>query len=142
MNMADSKSFLGTGWSFPPTFERQEGRVETVSGVEDIRQSLTILFDTALGERVLQPKYGASLQDYVFEPVSTTLIHFIHDLLRAAIIYHEPRINLEDVSIDTSRAHEGMLQIEVEFIVRSTNSRFNFVYPFYLEEGTDISTIT
>lgn len=136
--MAQNRSFLGTGWSFPPTFNKAAKGVEMVSDLEDIRQSLTILLDTALGERVMQPKYGASLQDMVFEPITSSMVSLIEDIVQTAIIYHEARIQLLNVSIDTSQEVQGLLPIEITFIVRSTNSRFNFVYPFYIAEGTDI----
>ena len=134
--MADNQSFLGTGWSFPPTFDRNLKSVLMVSDLEDISQSLTILLDTTLGERVMQPKYGANLDNMVFEPINTTTLAEIDDIVRTAIIYNEPRIQLIEVNMSTELQNEGMLPINIVFEVRSTNSRFNFVYPFYLKEGT------
>ena len=32
-------------------------------------------------------------------------------------------------------ARNGFLKIEVDYVIRSTNSRFNFVYKYYLQEG-------
>lgn len=106
-----------------------------VSGLEDILQSLIILFDTSLGERVMQPKYGASLKDFIFEPMNTALLIYLEDLTRTAIIYHEARIELLGVHISTEFMVEGRLDFNISFIVRGTNSRYNFVYPFYLKEG-------
>src|SRR5207253_1272086 len=51
-----ARSFLGTGWSFPPEF--RAGGVVMTDDEEDIRASLAVLFRTAPGERFLQPKYG------------------------------------------------------------------------------------
>ncbi|VTP99707.1 PAAR domain-containing protein [Sphingobacterium daejeonense] len=36
-------NFLGTGWAFPPEFNKTSNTVEMVSAVEDIDQSLNIL---------------------------------------------------------------------------------------------------
>ena len=140
----ESSTHLGTGWGFPPTFEREAahgtsaapspGRVGMVSNEVDIAQSLQILFNTALGERVMQPDYGADLKNQVFEPMNASVLTFIEDLLRTAIIYHEPRIETERLSVKPDNA-EGHLQIEIDYLIRSTNSRFNFVYPFYLAES-------
>ena len=138
--MLKEQSFLGTGWSFPPSFEPAIGSVITVSGVEDILQSLDILLSTSLGERVMQPKYGANLEQFVFEPINSSLILQLTDVVRTAILYHEARIELQRVNIQTDRQLEGVLGIEVDFVIRSTNSRFNYVYPFYLKEGTEIPT--
>ncbi len=134
--MTDKRSFLGTGWSFPPTFDRNLKSVVLVSDLEDICQSLTVLLDTSLGERVMQPKYGANLDQLVFEPINTTTLAHIDDLVRTAIVYHEPRIQLIEVKMSTQQQNEGVLLINIVFEVRITNSRFNFVYPFYLKEGS------
>lgn len=138
--MAKEKTFLGTGWSFPVAFDKEQKTVEIVSGVEDIEQSLCILLSTTLGERVMQPKYGADLQSYVFEPANTMLVTTITDLVRTAIIYFETRINLIKLTIDTSNAWEGVLLISIDYKVKITNSRFNYVYPFYVKEGVDLKT--
>ncbi len=136
--MDDEQSFLGTGWGFPPTFDPQQKGVKMVSGIEDIYESLTILFDTSLGERVMQPKYGASLDRMVMEPNNNATLTYIEDIARTAIIYHEPRIKLIRLEVLSDDQLEGLLNIKVIFEVRSTNTRFNFVYPFYIQEGTDI----
>jgi len=132
--MVDSTSFLGTGWGFPPTFEIKRKSVVMVSDVEDICQSLKILLNTRLGERVMQPSYGASLKDQVFEPMNASIVTFIDDLVRTAIIYHEPRIEVNEVSV-TPEQIEGILRISIDFTVRTTNTRFNIVFPFFLAES-------
>ena len=34
------------------------------------------------------------------------------------------------------RAGDGVLLVEIDYTVRATNSRFNYVYPFYLREAS------
>ena len=48
------KSFLGIGWSFPPTFNKERSDVEMTTKEEDIKQSLHIYFNTKLGERIMR----------------------------------------------------------------------------------------
>ena len=108
------------------------------SDVEDINKSLQILFSTTIGERIMQPKYGANLERFLFEPISETLKTHMKDLINDAILYHEARIKLLDlklVAYDT----EGRIDITLEYMIKGTNSRYNYVYPYYLEEGTNIS---
>ncbi len=133
-----SQSFLGKGWSFPPTFDRKLKRAKMVEGTEDIEQSLHILFSTSLGERIMQPEYGSSLKNFQFEPINYSLIGYLKDLIRNAILFHEPRILLENVDISASDSHEalgGVLKISLDYKIRETNSRYNYVYDFYLSEG-------
>jgi phage baseplate assembly protein W len=140
--MAENKNraYLGRGWSFPPNFLVTPGKVTMVQEEEDIQQSLHILLGTRPGERPLQPDFGCNLDVMLFEPLTTTLITIVKDLIRTAILYFEPRIDLLSVSIDTRDALAGQVLIELSYLVRSTNSRFNFVYPFYLEEASSQPT--
>ncbi len=130
-------SFLGTGWAFPPAFSKGPQSVVMVNDEEDIRQSLEILLTTSIGERFLRPEYGCDLRRYLFEALDEGLVAYIRDLVGNAILYHEPRIKLTDLAL-TPQSDEGMLLIELTYIIRTTNSRQNFVFPFYKDEGTDL----
>jgi phage baseplate assembly protein W len=143
------REFLGRGWSFPPTFEAAPSTVKMdVSTVEmleeeaDIASSLEILLTTSPGERVMQPLYGCNLNDLLFETLDTRMKTLMADKVESAILYFEPRITLETVTLDDSGDLEGVVLIDVVYRVKSTNSRFNFVYPFYKLEGTDINLTT
>ncbi len=137
-----NKGFLGRGWSFPPTFTQDRGAVEMLEEEADIASSLQILLSTAQGERVLQPHYGCNLDELLFETLDTRIKTLMADKVESAILYNEPRIDLEDVTLNDSMGQDGVILIEVVYRVRSTNSRFNFVYPYYKLEGTDINITT
>jgi phage baseplate assembly protein W len=129
------KAYLGTGWSFPPTFDKASRSVELVSAEDDIWQSLYILLSTSLGERVMQPTYGCNLTELLFETLSPNVASNIKELIRTAILYHEPRIRLNRLDLSLSEQLEGVVNIALDYTILSTNSRFSFVYPFYLQEG-------
>lgn len=135
-----TRPFLGRGWSFPPEFDRQAGAVLMLEEETDIQSSLYILLSTRLGERVMLPGYGCNMDSLVFEAMNLTLLTYLKDLVENAILYHEPRIELDKVIIDTTSQNEGLLLIEIHYNVRTTNSRYNYVYPFYLNEGTNLTT--
>jgi phage baseplate assembly protein W len=137
--MLQKDSFLGKGWRFPPTFDNRTGTTGIVANEVDISQSLHILLSTRPGERLMQPRYGCNLDVMLFEPITTTLIAYIKDLIQTAVFYYEPRIELDTISIDTSNAHNGLILIELNYTIVASNSRFNLVYPYYLEEGTDVN---
>ncbi len=131
-------SFLGTGWSFPPSFDQVTGTVEMVSNIEDIEQSLNILLSTSLGERVMQPTYGCNLTEYLFEPLNNTLIGYIKDRVSNAILYYEPRIVVENIEVtaaDSTDLLTGYFTITVSYSISQTNSRFNYVYNYYQNEA-------
>ena len=137
--MSDTiKSFLGTGWGFPPAFSIGNGGVGMLSDAEDIQSSLQILLSTRPGERVMLPRYGCNLDEMIFEPLTTTFKTYMKDLISTAILYFEPRIDVNNIELDDTGELEGRILISVDYTIRSTNSRFNFVYPFYKKEGTEI----
>jgi phage baseplate assembly protein W len=136
MASTSDPAFLGTGWSFPPTFSRTLLGVEMVSGLADIRESLHILFSTAQGERVMLPEYGCDLWRMVFRGLTTTLTTQLKDMVEQAIVLWEPRIDVLSVSAVADPERDGLVNIGVEFTVRRTNTRSNFVYPFLLGEAT------
>lgn len=136
--MKNNKAYLGTGWSFPPTFDTDSRTITMVSAEIDIEQSLEILLSTSLGERVMQPDYGCNLKDYQFESMDSALIGFIKDLVERAILFFEPRIRLERIDIteeDSFDLIEGFLKIIVHYEIEGTNTRYNYVYDFYLREA-------
>ncbi len=134
-----SEAFLGRGWSFPPNFERSHGGVDMQEDEEDVKSSLRILLTTMRGERVMLPLYGCNVESQIFEPLDTRQKTLLKDLVETAILYHEARIELEDVDLRDDQALEGVVLIELTYRVKSTNSRFNYVFPFYRNEGTDVN---
>ena len=137
--MITEKSFLGTGWQFPPKFDSLLRTAVMVSDEDDIAQSLRILLGTRPGERIMQPGFGCNLDVLLFEPITTTLIAYVKELITTSILYNEPRIEIDSININTLEFFEGRILIELNYTVRSTNSRFNLVYPFYLNEATDVN---
>lgn len=137
--MAVQDDFLGRGWAFPPEFIKETGSVRMVSDEEDIRESLRILFNTSKGERVMLPDYGCNIKEFLFENSDTSRVHFLKDMISNAILKHESRITVKDITIDTEKAVDGVIFVSIEYTVNTTNNRNNIVYPFYLNEGTLLS---
>jgi uncharacterized protein len=136
------RDYLGRGWSFPPTFVLTPPGVVMLEEETDVASSLAILLGTRPGERTMQPLYGCNLSELVFESLDTRMKTLMADKVESAILYYEPRVTLESVKLDDSREVEGVVLIGVIYRVKTTNSRFNFVYPYYIREGTDINLTT
>jgi phage baseplate assembly protein W len=134
--MAVNKDFLGTGWSFPPTFSQISYSVEMVSDELDIHQSLWILFSTRIGERVMAPLYGSDIWSMVFRAMNTTLSTQLKNMVSQAIVNWEARIDVDDIQVQRDAYVDGLLLISVDYTIRRTNARSNLVYPFYLTEVT------
>lgn len=134
--------FLGRGWSFPPSFKQELQSVEMTEKKEDIEKSLHVLLTTAMGERLMVPRYGCNMDELVFEALNTTTKTLIKDKIQTSILYFEPRIDVTAIELNDTNQLEGEILVEIEYIIRATNSRFNFVFPYYKNEGTEIGFLT
>lgn len=128
--------FLGQGWAFPPDFSLKQKSVKMVSEEEDIKESLIILFSTQFGERIMQYNYGCNLQSLVFEKFDTTAITLLKSTIETAIIYHEPRIKLIKIEATDTIKDDGSIILDIGYMIRTTNTRTNMIYPFYLFEAS------
>lgn len=135
------QEFLGRGWAFPVTLKHgQAGMVELQ---DDVKQAIRIVLGTEPGERVMRPDFGTPLRDFVFETMNTSTFEMIKTRVELALRQWEPRIDVLGVDVKpggAGSAHErtrmGRLDIEIDYRIRSTNTKDNFVYPFYLTEAS------
>ena len=135
----NKKSFLGTGWSFPPQFNKNTGSVSMVSDEEDIKQSLNIYFNTMIGERLMRPKYGCVIHDKQFEKISDNILQSLTFEMTTSIGKIEPRITVIDLKIIKLDVNSGYIEIKLVYSIISTNIRDNIVFPYYINEGTHIN---
>ena len=133
MDEINSKSFMGSGLSFPLRINTQTGRLIMSRHEDNINESVRLILHTFKGERVMRPEFGALPEDVLFSDLSAEVITGLENGMKAALEECEPRIT--DVSVTASRKNQGELSIELSYRVRTTNNLFNRVYPFYILEG-------
>ncbi len=83
----------------------------------------------------MQEDFGSNLMDYPFEEMSAGVIHRLQNMIKQAVLYYEARIKVNEVEVGIDDEQEGLLYINLDFTVPSSNSRYNLVYPFYLTEA-------
>jgi uncharacterized protein len=133
--LADNQQFLGKGWGFPVTFGHQGRAVTVVEAEQDIQQSLEILLSTHVGERVLNPTFGWKRDALMFEPLSTGFAAYLTREIETAILFYEPRIKLNRVNFESEPDREGLILIKIEYTIKTTDTRTNLVYPFYVGQA-------
>jgi uncharacterized protein len=129
-----SRAFLGVGWAFPLALAA-DGGVATAAYEEDVRESILIILGTRRGERVMRPDFGAGLDDFVFEPVSVATEAAVQKRVQEALVDWEPRIDVLSVDVNPEPPYRDRLSIAISYRVRATNTHYNLVYPFFLQEG-------
>lgn len=126
------REFLGTGLAFPLNLD--EGRGISLSNqADDVEQSIRIILSTRPGERVKRPTFGCRLQEMVFRPNNAHTHQSIRDTIMEAIIQWEPRVRDLNVIVKGDPKDIDRLNIEIEYLLRDSNTPRNLVYPFYLQ---------
>lgn len=126
------KDFLGIGWKLPLQLNPRGG-IARASGEQKIKESILIILGTAKGERVMRPDFGSDLNRLVFEPNNSVTANLAKHYVEEALTLWEQRIQIKNVDARNDM-DESRLIIDIDYIVRATNSPQNLVFPFYLNE--------
>ncbi len=129
-----NSAFLGVGWKFPIQLNRQQD-IALSEEEEDIQEAIWMILSTARGERLMHPDFGCGIHDLVFAPNDSGAAGLARFYVEEALTQWEPRIDLDQVRVETDLTDPALLLLSVTYRVRTTNSRFNFVYPFYLTQS-------
>ena len=132
---SDVKAFLGTGWKLPVEIDKATGRIKMSSNEESIPESIRIIIGTRQGELPMHPEFGCRIQDYAFESVDYTTLYSMKTEVERALIRWEPRITDIRAEVSDEQIDQGLLMIQVSYVIRATNNQYNLVYPFYINEG-------
>ena len=130
--------FLGIGWNYPVKRDDPDSPAPvfaTAGYHECIRQSIEIILGTAIGERVMRPNFGCGIHDLIFSPNNAGTRGLAESYVSEALQRWEPRIKVQAVKADVGGVEGEIMLTSIDYLVRSTDSRFNLVYPFYLERG-------
>lgn len=125
---------MGTGWRLAPATDRR-GNIRLISDEPAIEQSIRFIIGTALGERIMRPDFGCQIHELVFAPNQTHTWSLAEYYVQEALIKWEPRIILEKVTAGADEFDPACMVIHISYTVRETNSFYNLVYPFYLEQS-------
>ena len=129
-----SDDFLGSSWRLPVARDTAgDDGIAMADQEASVRQSIWIILGTAPGERVMRPDFGCGIHDLVFAVGGAGTSGKVAGMVRQALLRWEPRIDVLGVSATPDRSNPALLLIEIAYRIRASNSRFNLVYPFYLE---------
>ena len=133
-------SFLGCGWSFPPTFEVGNHQLKVTHGIENINDSIDIILMSNYGERSLNESFGTDLRRFFFKEMDGNLQGEIKHAVETALLDYEPRIIVDLVEVVFEDRSNGLVEIHIAYTIAKTNARHNHVFPFYIKEGTNLQS--
>jgi phage baseplate assembly protein W len=131
-----SQEFLGTGWKYPIQLD-QHGDVALSRYEQSIQEAIWSILSIAPGERLMRPSFGCRIHELVFAPNDAGTAGLARFYVEDALRRWEPRIELGEVEVQADPGNPALLLISISYQVRTTDSRFNLVYPFYLTRGVD-----
>lgn len=129
-----SQEFLGVGWKFPLQ-QNAQNEIAYSRYEENIQEAIWVILSTAPGERLMHPDFGCNIHELVFAPNNTSTAGLARFYVEDALIRWEPRIDLEDIEVQADPGDPARLLLSISYRVRTTDSRYNLVYPFYLTRG-------
>ncbi|OQS37539.1 GPW/gp25 family protein [Chromobacterium haemolyticum] len=119
---------LGRGWAFPPAFSISETYCgpDMAVDLDDICQSLEILFNTLPGERIMRADYGCDLNAYLFENISEDLLADIRRAISDSVLRYEPRVEVLSVVAEQSEQEPTRLRVSLNYRVRGSEDVSQF----------------
>jgi phage baseplate assembly protein W len=133
-----TKEFLGSGWSFPVTFSAGNSQLQLTKYETNINEMINLIMQTTSGERPFEAQFGSGLQTFFFKEMRPTLQGEIREAIKTALLDNEPRIKVLSVVVAFADLQSGLVEVSINYMYNQTNTRHNYVYPFYIKEGTNL----
>ncbi len=86
----------------------------------------------------MHASYGSALSTFLFMTVNRGTLTYMQAVLYDEILFNEPRIIINNIEIIVNENDPARLDINIDYKVTATNNRYNYVYPFYLKEATNL----
>ncbi|RYJ37514.1 hypothetical protein NU08_3506 [Flavobacterium anhuiense] len=131
-------AFLGSGWAFPVSFSADNYMLNLSANETNINESIHVILNTRKGERTLESEFGSGIQQFMFRKIDSTLKGEIIEAIKFSLLRYEPRILVQDVKVASTDVANGKIEILISYIYSKTNTRHNYVFPFYVKEGTNL----
>lgn len=122
--------FIGAGWAYPLAIT-PTGGFALASGADKLTQSIQLILSTYPGERPVHPEFGCRLRDYVFRGATLDNATALSYEVERALTRWEPRVDIDMVNVYPVQSTEGLLHIDITYVVKATNDKRNLVFPFY-----------
>lgn len=123
---------LGQGLSFPPRIG-PDGRLAWSAGEDNVRELIRVMLMTELTERIMRENFGCGLRQYLFEPNTVTTRQRIQDSITQAIARWEPRVTVDDVTVDPDANDPRRVNVNVQFRLVATQGAGSISFTLQLQ---------
>ncbi|GAA3650842.1 GPW/gp25 family protein [Nocardioides ginsengisoli] len=123
---------LGRGPAFPVRPDLLRGDVQYRSGAEKVRQAIELVLRTEPGERLMRPRFGCPLRQFLMEPNTVATRSRLERAVTDALTAYEPRIKVDQV-VASPGDDPSLIHLAIRYQHVLDGSEATLVYPFYLE---------
>ena len=113
---------MSRGIAFPPRIG-PDGRVAWSSGAQNVRESIQIILQTNLQERIMRPNFGGGLEQFLYGSNTLATRTQIEERTRRALARWEPRAAVDEVSAETMSDEPSAVELTIAYTVRETGTR-------------------
>ncbi|MFB6247929.1 MAG: GPW/gp25 family protein [Salinibacter sp.] len=113
---------MSRGIAFPPRVG-PDGRVAWSSGAQNVRESIRIILQTSLQERIMRPSFGGGLEQFLYESNTLSTRTQIEERTQRALARWEPRAAVEAVRAGTVPGEPSAVELTIAYTVRETGTR-------------------
>ncbi|WMU75406.1 GPW/gp25 family protein (plasmid) [Enterobacter bugandensis] len=114
-----SAKLYGTGWKFPPEFAVPEAENDSClkmsAGTENVAQSLSLIFQTQPGERIMLPSWGGGLQSAMFGNIAEGTLSALQSQIAESVARYEPRAEDVVVNVQEDSTQHSTVNIVVTY---------------------------
>lgn len=115
------QNIFGQGLSFPPRVGA-DGRLAWSEGEENVRESIRVILLTEPAERLMREEFGCGLRRFLFEPNTVTTRTLIREAVANAIKAREPRVRVEQVTVEPDAEDPRLVAVEIHFRLVATQA--------------------
>lgn len=115
------QNIFGQGLSFPPRVGA-DGRLAWSEGEENVRESIRVILLTETSERLMREEFGCGLRRFLFEPNTVTTRALIREAVTASIKAWEPRVSVEEVTVEPDEEDARLIAVEIQFRLVATQA--------------------
>jgi uncharacterized protein len=121
---------IGQSIAYPLQINLQ-GQLQISQQRQNLEESIRIILQTDLGERVYRPDFGSRLSELLFAPMNTQTLLLMRVYVQEALEKWEPRIVIDGIFTEPDPI-KGCVEITIEYHAKDYPEQRSLVYPFYL----------
>jgi uncharacterized protein len=107
-------------WPFLPY--PQDGQLTFPSLEQSVRDSIRVILSTRPGEQLMQPLFGAGLQNFLDESNTLTLRRQIQTAILESLQTYESRIAVDAVEVETAAGAPSQIHVQIHYRLLRTNA--------------------